>query len=342
MSQTEINATSSVLDNYGWPRNFGWAKAPYFFYDPALVYAPHRRITEMDRYIVFSATHLVAFEIIDSGWLGYMGISVVSLKDKKRSTQVFLNAFPLGAFEMPPGSEMGSIRFRRKSDRLDFVSMGGGARIIKADVLRFGHHRSLRGELVLLAPDEAESLVTNLPWPREKDVFRYARSSPWYSAEGVIQFGTSELVFTQGNAWGIFEWSRAVRPRSDLRFYAAACGMVKGFRIGFSIGYDTSDSSRATENAFFVDGKIHKLDQVTFHISPGNWMDSWHFTSNDQRLTMTFHPHQEREDKNQLLLYSMRRRQFYGFFSGTVILDDGSGMDFKNLTGFAERKKTQF
>ncbi|MDR1587025.1 MAG: DUF2804 domain-containing protein, partial [Treponema sp.] len=89
MPQNEITTPVSVLNGSGMAQNFGWSRQPGFFYDPALVWAPRRRFSESDRYIVFSPTHLVIFEIRDDGFLGYMGISIISLKDRKRSTQIF-------------------------------------------------------------------------------------------------------------------------------------------------------------------------------------------------------------------------------------------------------------
>jgi hypothetical protein len=181
-----------------------------------------------------------------------------------------------------------------------------------------------------------------MPWRREKNAFRYSRRSPWYIAEGVIQFGTQELIFTRGNAWGIFDWNRGVRPRSDIRYWAAGCGLSGGRQVGFSVGYDTADSGQGTENAFFVDGKLHKLDQVTFQISPANWLIPWHFTSNDNRLEMDFMPNQERVERNSFIFHSLKCRQICGSFSGRVLLDDLSVFEFQNITGFAERRKTQF
>ena len=94
-----------------------------------------------------------------------------------------------------------------------------------------------------------------------------------------------------------------------------------------------------TENGFFVDGVLHKLDQVTFHIPPSNWLSPWRFTSNDNRLEMVFVPHQERIDRQNLFFHVFTRRQVFGFFSGKAQLDDGSIVEFHNLTGFAERSK---
>jgi hypothetical protein len=343
MPQYEITRPLSVLDDLGCPINFGWSRQPGFFYDPVLAAAPRHRITEYDRYIVHSPTHMVVFEIRDDGWFGYTGISVISLRDKKRSTQLFSSIIPLGAYQMPTGSETGSVRWRRKKTHLDFISMSGGTRIIKADIPKYGHlNRRLRGALVLSEPASPHSLITNQSWRGEKCAFKYSRCSPWYTVEGVIQFGSSEIIFTKGNGWGIFDWNRIARPRADIRYWAAACGMSDGRQLSLCIGYNLADFSKGTENGFFVDGKLHKLDQVTFHIPMSNWLSAWRFTSNDNRLEMTFSPHQERIDRKSLFFHYFTRRQVFGFFSGRVRLDDGTDIEFQNLTGFAERSKMRF
>jgi hypothetical protein len=244
---------------------------------------------------------------------------------------------------LPDSSENGSVKYqRRKRANIEFVSMEKGIKLIKVDIPKFGHHCYLRGAVVLTPPSQAESLVTNMPWRTEKNAFILSRRSPWYITEGVMQFGTAEIVFTKGNAWGILDWNRGSRPRSDVRYWASACGMSGSRQAGFSVGYGSADGSAGTENAFFVDGKLHKLDQVTFHISPSKWLEPWRFTGNDNRLEMTFTPHQERVERRQLGFHLLSRRQLCGAFSGSVILDDGTKLEFRNITGIAERRKTRF
>jgi len=342
MSQTELLTSVSVLNELGAPQNFGWSRQPGFFYDPALVRASRRRITESDRYIVFCPSHMVLFEIRDDGYAGYTGVSVISLTDEKRSSHHYRTLFPQGSYEMPPGSEVGAIKYRRKGITLDFAPRDGGVRIIRIDIPHFGRHRHLRGELVLTEPVITESLVTNMSWLGEKNAFRYSRRSPWFSIEGVIQHGTTEIVFSRGKSWGIYDWNRGVRPRADIRYWASACGASGEHLIGFSIGYGFAETQVCTENAFFIDGKLHKLDQVTFNIPPVDWLAPWRFTSNDNRLEMTFTPIQQRIERNRLLMYSDTRRQVCGVFSGKAILDDGAPVEFSNITGFAERHKTRF
>jgi hypothetical protein len=342
MAQIEMSAPVSVLDDSGRPVNFGWARKPLFEYDGTLNRGPATRLTESDRYIIFSPTHLLTLEILDGGYLGYIGISVISLKDKKRSTQSFSIPFPLGSLELPHNSETGTARVQQKKTIVEFVAMEGGARLVKVDVPKFGHHRHLRGVVVLSPPPDAESMVSHTPWREEKYAYRLSRRSPWYVAEGVMQFGAAELVFTKDKAWGILDWNRGLRPRSDVHYWAAACGLAGERQVGFTVGYCSADASQGTENAFFLEGRLHKLDQVTFHISPANWLLPWHFTSNDNRLEMTFIPHQERIGSSRMFFHSLKRRQVCGSFSGKVILDDGAALEFQDLMGFAERRKTRF
>jgi hypothetical protein len=131
-----------------------------------------------------------------------------------------------------------------------------------------------------------------------------------------------------------------VRPRADLRFWAAAAGQAGGGLAGFSVGFNSADNAQGTENAFFLDGKIHKMDQVSFHIPSGK-LEPWRFTSNDSRLEMNFSPLHERDENHQMFLYSLKRRQLFGTFSGKATLDDGSEFWFNDFTGMAERPKSR-
>ena len=340
MGQNEITEPAPVLDESGNPLNFGWARFPAFYYDPNFIFSPRRYVSEGDRYILVSSSHLIMLEIFDIGYIGYIGVSVASLKDKSRSTQKWVVPFPMGNFELPHSSEEGQVRIQEKKYLMNFAAMDKGVRIIKVDIPRFGHQRSLRGEIVLTPLPGAQSFVTHMPWREKKHLFRCCRHSPCYVAEGVILFGTQDLVFSGGNSWGIYEWNRGVRPRNDVRFWAAGCGRSGGRHVGISVGYDSSDSAFNTENAFFLDGVIHNLDQVTFQISPSNWLLPWRFTSNDSRLEMIFAPHQERNESHQVLFQSFKRRQVFGAFSGKVVLDNGSEFEFQNISGIAERRKT--
>ncbi|MDR1908613.1 MAG: DUF2804 domain-containing protein [Spirochaetaceae bacterium] len=340
LGQAEIGSPRDALDELGRPVNFGWARRPLWNYDPLLLRSPARRVSASDRYLIQMPGCIMTLQVSDSGITGYVGITIISLKDKTRSSQTYTIPFPLGAMELPGSSETGRVRIQTKHYLLDFSAMEGGARIIRADFPKFGRHRFLRGELVLNPPPEAESLVTHMPWRRGKNAFALLRRSPCYAVEGIMQFGGQELLFPQGKSWGLYEWRREVRPPSDLHFWAGASGASGGVNMGFTVGYGNADAGAGTENAVFVEGKIHKLDQVTFHISTDGWAKPWRFTSNDGRLEMTFSPCQERIERKTMFFHSIYRRQLFGSFAGRVILDDGKALEFSDLFGMTERSKS--
>ncbi|MBS7248505.1 MAG: DUF2804 domain-containing protein, partial [Candidatus Freyarchaeota archaeon] len=106
--------------------------------------------------------------------------------------------------------------------------------------------------------------------------------------------------------------------------------------FGFNIGYGFGDTSAATENIVFVDGRGHKLDQVTFHFDQKDYLNPWRFTSNDGRFEMTMEPILDRCSKMNLLVLKSVQHQVFGRFTGRAVLDDGSEVKIRKAVGFAE------
>ena len=162
MDQKEITGKVPALDEMGNPLNFGWARSPNFIYDPRLINAPRRIVSESERYIFFSNSHFIILEVMDNGYLGYIGMSVISMKDKKRSTQSWTFPFSLGNFELPADSDTGQIKIHKKKYSLNFAVLEEGMRLLKIDIPRYGRYRSLRGELVLTPPPAAQKRTSTL------------------------------------------------------------------------------------------------------------------------------------------------------------------------------------
>ena len=77
---------------------------------------------------------------------------------------------------------------------------------------------------------------------------------------------------------------------------------IDGVPFGFNIGYGFGDTSAATENMLFYNGKAHKLDEVTFHIPEDSYLKPWKFTSNDGRFEMDFQPVLDRAARTSALI----------------------------------------
>jgi hypothetical protein len=118
--------------------------------------------------------------------------------------------------------------------------------------------------------------------------------------------------------------------------------MVDGRRFGLNIGYGFGDTSAASENIVFLDGRGHKLDEVSFHIPENDFLKPWQFSSNDGRLELDFVPILDRYSNTNLLVVQSWQHQVFGHFSGKATLDDGTVLQIENLLGFAEKVKNRW
>lgn len=84
------------------------------------------------------------------------------------------------------------------------------------------------------------------------------------------------------------------------------------------------------------DGKIHKLDDVTFNIPRDGYMKPWTFTSSDNRFEMEFKPVLDRAAKTSALIIETDQHRVFGRMSGKAVLDDGRVLEIKDLMCFAE------
>lgn len=342
MPQHEILTQGPLLDDKGRLREPGWARLPLLTYNRNQILSPLRRIKEWDYYCVLAREFGVAFTIADNGYVGLVSASVFDFLQRTQVTETYLVPFPLGSFSMPSSSLSGGVKIKLKNGFVDFSVMDDSTRIIKVDFPGFSHGQGLRGVLVLSEGKDAESIVVATPWRKKTRAFYYNRKVNCLAAEGVMQLGDEELVFTKDAAFGVLDWGRGVWPYGDLWYWGSASWLLDGKPFGFNIGYGFGDTSKASENAILYDGKLHKLGSVTFHVSPRDWLAPWRFTSDDGRLEMSMTPILERPAKMNMLVYSTVQHQVFGRYSGRAVLDDGSVLEFSNILGFAEKVKNRW
>ena len=114
---------------------------------------------------------------------------------------------------------------------------------------------------------------------------------------------------------------------------------MDGVPFGWNIGYGFGNTSAASENMLFYNGKAHKISQVKFNI-PGDekaFMEPWTFTSDDGRFEMGFRPVLDRASCTDVGLIKSDQHQVFGLFTGKAVLDDGKVIEIKDFPGFAEK-----
>ena len=160
-------------------------------------------------------------------------------------------------------------------------------------------------------------------------------------ASGQVEFNGQTYVFDKESSFGVLDWGRGVWTYDNVWYWGSASGLVDGVPFGFNIGYGFGDTSAASENMLFYNGKAHKLSQVTFNIPKKNstedYMSPWTFTSDDGRFEMDFVPIIDRAACTDVKLICSDQHQVFGRFTGKAVLDDGKEIYVKDFLGFAEK-----
>ena len=165
-------------------------------------------------------------------------------------------------------------------------------------------------------------------------------------AAGTVRIGGQTYTFDPADSFGVLDWGRGVWTYHNTWYWGSASGQVDGVPFGWNIGYGFGDTSAASENMLFYDGRAHKLGQVTFHIPMAgkreDYLAPWRFTSDDGRFEMDFAPILDRAACTDVKLIKSDQHQVFGRFTGTALLDDGTPVRVKDFLGFAEKVENKW
>ena len=248
-----------------------------------------------------------------------------------------------GKTNLPPSSKEGVTTIAGKDYFLTFT-VKDGKRHLKAHMESFKGEEPIDIDVTLLHEPE-ESIVICTPFDKPGH-FYYNQKINCMRAEGIVRLGAQVHLFDQSDSFGVLDWGRGVWTYHNVWFWGSASGLVDGVDFGFNIGYGFGDTSAASENMLFYQGKAHKLSQVTFNIpmkdGREDYLSPWTFTSDDGRFEMDFVPVINRASCTDVKLIKSDQNQVFGRFTGTAVLDDGTKLEIKDLFGFAEKVENKW
>jgi len=327
--------TGPLHDENGELIEKGWARDERRKYSQDGVDAPWYRLKEWDYYCVMGEEYGVAFVIADNGYMGLLSVTWLDFTTPDTTAEIRVLPFPRGRMGMPESADTGDIAVTHKGMTLDFRHEAGGRRL-RLDCPSFDNDRGLAGE-VFLKQQPMDRMVIATPFDHNPQAFYYNQKINCMPAEGEVTVGGTSYAFAPEKQFGVLDWGRGVWAYDNQWYWGSASGLVDDRSFGFNIGYGFGNTSAASENMLFLDGKAHKLDQVTFHIPEDGYDASpWQFSSNDGRFEMSFEPVLDRIENIDILVFRSIVHQVFGRFSGTVILDNGEKLEVRNLMGFAE------
>lgn len=333
-----ITKPTQLLDDNGELIEAGWATEMLFEYDRNKIKANGLRIKEWDYYLIYNENFAVALTIDDNSYMGLVSASVIDFTKKEEKTVSPMFMMPLGKVNFPHTSKTGDVKYRNKRVNFEFNNHDG-KRKLHAEIKNFIDDKDFICEFELIN-EPSESMVIATPFDKPK-YFYLNQKIVGFNAKGFAQVGEDNINFDSSDTFAILDWGRGVWTYKNTWYWSAAAGKIDGVPFGFNLGYGFGDTSKATENMLFYDGKAHKLDTVTFEIPKKgeelDFMAEWKFTSNDGRFEATFSPIIDRKAFSTALVISSNQHQVFGRFNGTATLDDGTKIEMRDFLGFAEK-----
>ena len=342
--QHEITKAIPLLDEQGNLTEPGYAKRLLPVYDRKKVKGGAMRLKEWDYYYVGNDRFGIALTIADNSYMGLDSVSFLSFEAEPwQITKSPMRILPMGKTGLPPTSAAGitaisgkgyAILFRVETDK----------RVLTAHMDDFKDGQPIDIHVTLTHEPE-ESMVICTPFDKPAH-FYYNQKINCMRAQGTVQLGNTTYAFEPDSAFGVLDWGRGVWTYHNTWYWGSASGLVEGADFGFNIGYGFGDTSAASENMLFYNGKAHKLSQVTFHSPMKNgredYLEPWTFTSDDGRFEMRFHPILDRASCTDFKALKSDQHQVFGRFNGTAILDDGTKLFIRDLLGFAEKVENKW
>ena len=334
MRNHEITEPMQLLRLDGSLTEPGWARRQFWTYNREAIKAPRFRIKEWDYYLVLNQDFAGAFTISDDGYIGLQSVSLLNFKEDWEHTETILNPFPMGKYHLPASSGQGNTVYRDKRLQMEF-QLGEQQRRIICSFKNFYQGKDFSCDIRLRQPP-MDTMVIATPWKEKKTAFYYNQKINCMSASGTMTFDGKTYTFSDKTDFGTLDWGRGVWTYDNRWYWGSGNTMINGIPFGFNIGYGFGDTSAASENILFYDGKAHKLDDITFNIPKDSYMKPWTFTSSDGRFEMDFVPVLDRAARTAALIIETDQHQVFGKMSGKAILDDGTVIELIDRMCFAE------
>lgn len=337
--QTELTQPGSLLDASGNLAQVGWSRQPLLdcnlekahFY--ALKPLQRFRLKRWDYYACFTPNRFFSATIADLGYAGNIFVYSLDFLTNELHEEGLVVPLARGV-ELPRNSTQGDAHFADERASLDFKLEPRGRRI-SVNWPAFNKGRGIQANLLLRCPPEHESMTITIPIGRRR--FYYNRKINCMPAEGIIRYGDITEEVRPNESLGSLDWGRGVWEYSSYWNWASASGFLPdGRTIGLNLGSGFGDTSRATEDAAILNGRVSKLGAVKFAYTPGDYMKPWQFTDQDGRLELEFTPFKERLAQTNMVVIFSEVHQMFGKYRGRVVTDDGESILIDGLTGFAE------
>ncbi|MGW0802289.1 DUF2804 domain-containing protein [Nonomuraea sp. NPDC002799] len=261
--------------------------------------------------------------------LDYAGVHSVYVLDRASGAETAHDAVvPLArGTAFPARSGAGTVRAAGGGVRIDIDQQPGGTSLR-------ARAPGVTVELEVPLPAGHESLGVVIPWgPRR---FQYTVKDVGRPVHGRLVLGATEHEVGTG-AFAVLDHGRGKWPYSVTWNWAAGC--APGLAV--QLGGKWTDGTGLTENALFVDGRLHKIGaELEWVYDRSDWLRPWRISGDGVEAEFT--PFHEKVSRTELGLVGSETHQCFGHFAGRARTGDGTWVDLGGLTGWAEEARNRW
>ena len=326
----EISKPQKLLDENGKLTSCGWSGEPLLQYDRDNIKVSRLRIQEWESYLLVNDSCALRLTIADYGTMGLVSATLLDFQRDFYHTETVKQRMSLGRMGLPFSSIHGDATYTKKRIGMNF-SKAARKRSLKCDLINFVNGKNLYVQLELEEKDR-DTLVCALPFSCDPHCFHYSQKTIYSHIQGTVRCGGEEYSF-QNNAFGLLDWGRCVWPRSTSWNAACCQGTIEGKSFSFYISDGPSDYNQVSESAYFLDGKLYKIEGI--HFSPQQNLSLWTIHSEDRRIMMTFEPAFPYIKELRFGLGRHDSRLIFGIFSGRICTEYKT-VSFGPIAGFLE------
>ncbi len=274
---------------------------------------------------VTTPTHIVALTVSS---LDYAAVHEVWIFDRATEAVVHRGVTGIlgGSATLPASLGDGPARARARDLTIDIDEVPNGTRL-RAEI------PGASVDVVASRPPGHESLAVVVPWSDRR--FQYTVKDVARPASGSISVNGVVHDVAAGQSWAVLDHGRGRWPYDVSWNWGAGSGVSGGRVIGIQLGGRWTDGTGSTENAIFVDGRLHKISEdVRWEYDTADYLRPWRVQGD--AVDLTFVPFYDKVTRTNLGVVSSRTDQCFGWWSGEFTTSDRETVAFEGILGWAE------
>lgn len=305
------------------PDAVGWARSPLV--DTAGIGRGRGRNKRWEYWGITTPTHVVGMTVSSIDYAAVLELWVLD-RATERTWHGTPTLIPTRGVVLPARAEAGPSRARAKDFEIDIDELPEGTRLR-------ARMPGVTVDVIAELPAGHERLAVVVPWSSTR--FQYTVKDVARPASGILTLDGVAHALPAGESWAVLDHGRGRWPY-DIRWnWGAGSGRSGGHTIGVQVGGRWTAGTGSTENAFVVDGHLHKISaELDWQYDLAQWRTPWRVTGGG--LDATFTPVYDKVTRTNLGVVAGSTDQCFGDWSGVFTTADGEQIAFAGIFGWAE------